>query len=115
MNIGGSDDTAPATRNEFRDAAMSYVVANQEQAYQSDLVEYFLAEKDEQGEMELVFQDKPEAIEISRWTDQSTLTEDVYPTDINGKPGPLLFQKGRYTVTIDRASGEQTYAREALE
>ena len=47
-------------------------------------------------------------------TYQSTLTEDVYPTDINGEPGPLLFQKGRYTVTIDRASGEQSYTREDL-
>lgn len=70
MSTGNSDYTVPATRNEFRDAAMSYVVVNQQQAYLSALVEYYLAEKDEQGQMKLVFQDKPEEVEISRWTDR---------------------------------------------
>lgn len=47
-------------------------------------------------------------------TYQSTLENDVYHTDANGEPEQLLWEKGRYTVTIDRASGEQSYTREAL-
>lgn len=70
MGTGNGDYTAPATRNEFREAAMSYVAVNQQQAYLAELVEYYLAEKDEQGQMKLVFQDKPEEVEISRWTDR---------------------------------------------
>ena len=79
ISTGNSDYTIPATRNEFRDAAMSYVVANQEQAYLPELVEYYLAEKDEQGEMKLVFQDK---------------LEDVYPPDRPRKLSRLLLRRG---------------------
>lgn len=45
---------------------------------------------------------------------QSTLEEDVYHTGANGEPERLLWEKGRYTVTIDRESGEQSYTREDL-
>ena len=45
---------------------------------------------------------------------QSTLEEDVYPYYPDGTYGELLFAKGVYTVTLDVASGKQTYTREDL-
>lgn len=45
---------------------------------------------------------------------QSTLTEDVYPYYPSGEYGPLMFAKGVYTVTLDVATGQQTYTREDL-
>ena len=43
------------------------------------------------------------------------MERDVYPTDATGTPGALLFAKGRYTVTLDLTTGEQTYTMESLE
>lgn len=45
---------------------------------------------------------------------QSTLEEDVYPYYPNGTYGKLLFAKGVYTVTLDVATGKQTYTRANL-
>lgn len=45
---------------------------------------------------------------------QSTVKEDVYPYYPNGTYGKLLFAKGVYTVTLDVASGKQTYTRADL-
>ena len=45
----------------------------------------------------------------------ATVERDVYPTDATGNPGALLFAKGRYTVTLDLTTGEQTYTMESLE
>ena len=69
MDISG-DYTVPATRNEFRKAAMTYVATNQEQDFLGSLVARYLAEKDEQGNMKLVFQDKLEDVEYNRQTDR---------------------------------------------
>ena len=69
MDILG-DYTVPATRNEFRKAAMTYVATNQEQDFLGSLVARYLAEKDEQGNMKLVFQDKLEDVEYTRQTDR---------------------------------------------
>lgn len=45
---------------------------------------------------------------------QSTLENDVYPYNPDGTYGKLLFAKGVYTVTLDVATGEQTYTRADL-
>lgn len=45
---------------------------------------------------------------------QSTLEEDVYPYHPDGTYGELLFAKGVYTVTLDVATGQQTYTRADL-
>ena len=45
---------------------------------------------------------------------QSTVKEDVYPYYPNGTYGKLLFAKGVYTVTLDVATGKQTYTRADL-
>ena len=45
---------------------------------------------------------------------QSTLKDDVYFYDNNGNRGKLLFAKGVYTVTLDVATGKQTYTRADL-
>ena len=45
---------------------------------------------------------------------QSTLKDDVYFYDNNGNRGKLLFAKGVYTVTLDVATGKQTYTRANL-
>ena len=42
-----------------------------------------------------------------------TLTEDAYHYDFYETP-PLLFEKGIYTVTMDLATGEQTWTRAEL-
>ena len=42
-----------------------------------------------------------------------TLTEDAYHYDFYETP-PLLFEKGVYTVTMDLATGEQTWTRAEL-
>lgn len=43
-----------------------------------------------------------------------TIPADVYPTDKDGNPEPLRHEKGLYTVTMDLATGEQTYTRADL-
>ncbi|MCI6362879.1 MAG: hypothetical protein MR786_05165 [Intestinimonas butyriciproducens] len=43
-----------------------------------------------------------------------TLTKDAYHYDFFETP-PLLFEKGIYTVTMDLATGEQTWIRTDLE
>ena len=45
---------------------------------------------------------------------QSTLENDVYPYNPDGTYGKLLFAKGVYTVTLDVATGKQTYTRADL-
>ena len=45
---------------------------------------------------------------------QSTLKEDVYFYDNEGNRSELLFVKGVYTVTLDVATGQQTYTRADL-
>ena len=64
------DYTTPISRNDFRYGAMSYVMVNQDQAFLPELVEYYLAEKDADGNMKLVFQDKTEDMEFISATDR---------------------------------------------
>ncbi len=45
---------------------------------------------------------------------QSTLKENVYFYDNDGNRSELLFAKGIYTVTLDVATGKQTYTRADL-
>lgn len=43
-----------------------------------------------------------------------TQGRDVYDFDSNGNQGDLLFSQGLYSVTLDLATGEQTYTRAEL-
>lgn len=45
---------------------------------------------------------------------QADVREDVYDFDATGKQGVKLYDKGRYTVTIDLKTGAQTWARTDL-
>lgn len=45
---------------------------------------------------------------------QAKVEQDVYDFDSNGNQGDLLFSQGLYSVTLDLATGEQTYTRAEL-
>ena len=45
---------------------------------------------------------------------QAKVEQDVYDFDSNGNQGALLFSQGLYSVTLDLATGEQTYTRAEL-
>lgn len=60
----------PATRDEFRKLAMRYLIVQEQQDKLEDLAEYYLSEKDAQGNMKLIFQDLPN--EQPRVTDRGS-------------------------------------------
>lgn len=100
---------APATRNEFRKLAMRYLIVQEQQDKLADLAEYYLSEKDEQGEMKMIFQDLPN--EEPRVTDRGN-TIAYYLKLVQGRDASHFDPEAN--LTREEAAVMLTRAYEAL-
>ena len=96
MTVVDADGTCRSYRNAIKESHQTYWGEGEEGQSDAEIDKLWLSE------------------DGSKVYYQSTLTEDVYPYYPSGEYGPLMFAKGVYTVTLDVATGQQTYTREDL-